>query len=75
MQVPNPAPAAKGLAVAAARLVAIPAVCRWIENAPALGVAVLLLVMVRIIASDSPLPRERQVSLRRRAGRAPIRQR
>ena len=49
MQVPDPTPAAKGLAVAAACLVAIPAVCRWIENAPALGLAMLLLAMVRII--------------------------
>jgi hypothetical protein len=51
MRIADPTPVAKGLAVAAACLVGIPAVCRWIEVSvaqsggyPAMGLAALVLL-------------------------------
>ena len=47
MQIADPTPVAKGLAVAAACLVGIPTVCHFVEAHPALGF-VALLVMLRL---------------------------
>ncbi len=57
MQIPNPAPVAKGLAVAATCMVGIPVVTRGIEAHPVLGF-VALLVLVRMSASRASQPVE-----------------
>jgi hypothetical protein len=45
MRIADPTPVAKGLAVAAACLVGIPTVCRFVETHPALGFAALLVIL------------------------------
>jgi hypothetical protein len=54
MRVSDPAPFARGLAVAAASLVGIPAACRWIEDSvthahTAYGNPAVLLIAVLIL--------------------------
>jgi len=72
MQIPNPAPVAKGLAIAVATLVAIPATCRWIEAHPAMGIFALL-ALTRFGASRSSLPSETATERRSRPRSAPNR--
>ncbi|HUB79902.1 MAG TPA: hypothetical protein VMB03_13940 [Bryobacteraceae bacterium] len=69
MRIPDPVPAAKGMAVAAACLAAIPAACRWIEAHPAVGL-VAVLVVVRFSAARASLPRESEVEPANRSRRA-----
>ena len=58
MRIPDPTPVARGLAVAAASLAGIPAVCRWIEDGSAhlhgyqaIGVAVLAVLVLQRCSS------------------------
>jgi hypothetical protein len=75
MRVPDPAPVAKGLAVAAASLAGIPAICRWIENHPALGLVAVVVLAARVSASRTSLPEESEVPRRSRLRNDPNRQR